>query len=195
MYPPALRGGLGGKGSFLAQGPKASKVSVKPFQRLAVSKGGAFGRPSQRAKHFSGGSIFLCFFLFAIEKERRKPSALHRGRHPGRGTAGLLVINGGKPFGAEKPDGPVPGGRTGWPSKISRWDVFESSEAKALGFVLAGERLLSGERPLWRKRHSPPRRGVPFCRVSVPVSRCATCIIPITDVFARLKPLKARTSV
>ncbi len=28
------------------------KVSVKPFQRLAVSKGRAFGRASQSAKHF-----------------------------------------------------------------------------------------------------------------------------------------------
>ena len=55
-----------------------------------------------------------------------------------------MVINGGKPFGAEKPDGPVPGGRTGCPSKTSRWDVFESTEAKALGLFLAGARLASG---------------------------------------------------
>ena len=87
---------------------------------------------------------FLCFFLFAIQKERRKPSAPCRGRHPGRGAAGLLVTNGGQPFGAEKPDGPVPGGHTGYPSKTCRWDVFESTEVKALGFVLAGARLVLG---------------------------------------------------
>ncbi len=82
--------------------------------------------------------------LFEREKERWKPCALCRGRHPGRGAAGLLVTNGGQPFGAEKPDGPVPGGRTGYPSKTSQWDVFESTEAKALGFVLVGARLVPG---------------------------------------------------
>ena len=131
--PPCPPGGLGGKGSFLAQGPKASKVSVKPFQRLAVSKGGAFGRSPQGAKCFSEGSIFLCFFLFAIEKERRKPFALHRGRHPGRGAAGLLVTNGGQPFGAEKPDEPVPGGRADCPSKTPQWGVLESSGPSVRG--------------------------------------------------------------
>jgi hypothetical protein len=75
-----------------------------------------------RREHFSFVS-----FLFAIEKERKKPSVLHQVRHPGRGTAGLLVTNGGQPFGAEKPDGPVPGGHTGCPSKTCRWHVFESS--------------------------------------------------------------------
>ena len=141
-------------------GPKAGKVSVKPFQRpgearvpegtrsgpLGLQGPGAAppGRLPQKAELLSGGSIFLCFFLFAIEKERRKPCALCRGRHPGRGAAGLLVTNGGQPFGAEKPDGPVPGGRTGCPSKTSRWDVFESTEAKKLGFVVAGAGLLSG---------------------------------------------------
>ena len=33
----------------------------------------------------------LCFFLFAIQKERRKPPALHQGRRPGRGAAGLFT--------------------------------------------------------------------------------------------------------
>ena len=55
-----------------------------------------------------------------------------------------MVTNGGQPFGAEKPAGPVPGGRTGYPSKTSQWDVFESNEAKALGFVLVGARLVPG---------------------------------------------------
>ena len=38
------------------------KVSLKPFQRLAVSKGGAFGRAPQSAKFFIGVSLqsFLC---------------------------------------------------------------------------------------------------------------------------------------
>ena len=48
---------------------------------------------------------FLCFFLFAIQKERRKPPALHRGRHPGRGTAGLLVTNGGSRLELKSPTG------------------------------------------------------------------------------------------
>ena len=48
---------------------------------------------------------FLCFFLFAIQKERRKPPALHRGRHPGRGAAGLLVTNGGSRLELKSPTG------------------------------------------------------------------------------------------
>ena len=52
-----------------------------------------------------------------------------------------MVTNGGQPFGAEKPDGPVPGGRTGCPSKTSRWDVFESTEASVRGLFLVGARL------------------------------------------------------
>jgi hypothetical protein len=42
-----------------------------------------------RRAHFS-----LTNFLFARKKESWKPFALHRGRHPGRGAAGLLVTNG-----------------------------------------------------------------------------------------------------
>ena len=93
-------------------GPKAGKVSVHPFQRVAGSRGRAPVAPHRErnalpegAKCFSGGSIFLCFFLFAIEKERRKPSALHRGRHPGRGAAGLLVTNGGSRLELKSPTG------------------------------------------------------------------------------------------
>ena len=67
--PPCPPGGLGGKGSFLAQGPKASKVSVKPFQRLAVSKGGAFGRSPQGAKCFSEGSLFFASFFLRYKKK------------------------------------------------------------------------------------------------------------------------------
>ena len=39
-----------------------------------------------------------------------------------------MVTNGGQPFGAEKPDGPVPGRRTGYPSKTPHWGVFESTK-------------------------------------------------------------------
>jgi hypothetical protein len=37
---------------------------------VAVSKGGAFGRPSQRAKRFSEGRIFLCPTFFLKEKKK-----------------------------------------------------------------------------------------------------------------------------
>ena len=53
---------------------KGLKVSLKPFQRLA-GPGRRPGRSPQGAKHLShlsGGSIFLCYFLFAIEKESRR---------------------------------------------------------------------------------------------------------------------------
>ena len=68
--PPCPPGELKRKGSLLALGPKAGKVSVKPFQRLAVSKGGAFGRSPQGAKYLSGGRIFLYPTFFLQEKKK-----------------------------------------------------------------------------------------------------------------------------
>ena len=108
-----------------------------------------------------GAFYFGSTFLFARKKERWKPCAPCRGRHPGRGAAGLLVTNGGQPFGAEKPGGPVPGDARATHQKHPG-GMFLRAGKRALGFVLVGERLLSGERPLWCSRHSPPRRGVPF---------------------------------
>ena len=104
------------------------------------------GRPSQRAKCFTGGSIFLCFFLFAIEKERRKPSALHRGRHPGRGAAGLLVTNGGSRLELKSPTGRCqggapaahqkhPGGMFLRAAKRKRWVSFWLAQGFFLGFT------------------------------------------------------------
>ena len=108
--PPCPPGELGGKARFFHWGRRPVKFRSSLFKGLQGSRGGSAPRPPSA----EGGTPFrrepfLCFFLFAIEKERRKPFALHRGRHPGRGAAGLLVTNGGQPFGAEKPAGPVPG--------------------------------------------------------------------------------------
>ncbi len=111
---------------FKLAGPKAGKVSVPPFQRGAGSRGRApVARRNGRNTFPKGAFYFGSTFLFARKKERWKPCAPCRGRHPGRGAAGLLVTNGGQPFGAEKPDGPVPGGRTGYPSKTPQWGVLE----------------------------------------------------------------------
>ena len=53
-----------------------------------------------------------------------------------------------QPFGAEKPDGPVPGGRTGCPSKTSRWDVFETAKNCAIRPPFAPCRLLPQQKEL-----------------------------------------------
>ena len=44
-------------------------------------------------------------FLFERKKESWKPCALHRGQHPGRGAAGLLVTNGGSRLELKSPPG------------------------------------------------------------------------------------------
>ena len=121
MCPPALRGSLEGKARFLHWGRRPVKFPSPLFKGLGEAhvpegtqsgplglgepRGQRPGRPSQRAKYFSEGSFFLCFFLFAIEKERRKPCALCRGRHPGRGAAGLLVTNGYRRLELKSPTG------------------------------------------------------------------------------------------
>ncbi len=76
-----------------------------PLFKGGRGPGAAPRPPSAEGGTPSGGSFFLCFFLFAIEKERRKPPALHRGRHPGRGTAGLLVTNGCRRLELKSPTG------------------------------------------------------------------------------------------
>ncbi len=93
--PPCPPGELGGKARFFHWGRRPVKFRSSLFKGLQGSRGGSAPRPpSAEGGTPSEGSFFLCFFLFAIQKERRKPSALHRGRHPGRGAAGLLVTNG-----------------------------------------------------------------------------------------------------
>ena len=76
-----------------------------PLFKGGRGPGAAPRPPSAEGGTPSGGSFFLCFFLFAIEKERRKPSALHRERHPGRGAAGLLVTNGDSRLELKSPPG------------------------------------------------------------------------------------------
>ena len=131
-------------------GPKAGKVSVPPFQRGAGSRGRApAARRNGRNTFPKGAFYFGSTFLFARKKERWKPCAPCRGRHPGRGAAGLLVTNGGQPFGAEKPDGPVPGGRADCPSKTPRWGVFESSRQRR-------------RTSFWPQNHPPPAPFSPW---------------------------------
>ena len=110
MYPPALRGSLEGRARSFHWGRRPVKFPS------TLSKGwrgpGAEPRspvttgetPFRRA-HFS-----LSNFLFERKKESWKPSALHRGRHPGRGTAGLLVTNGGSRLELKSPTGRCQGG-------------------------------------------------------------------------------------
>ena len=45
----------------------------------------------RRRNSFPKGAFFFASFFLRIEKERRKPPALRRGRHPGRGTTGLFT--------------------------------------------------------------------------------------------------------
>jgi len=54
------------------------KVLVELFQKLAVSKGGAFGRSSKRAK-FSSGLFFLLAFSLRLlsAKKKRKTVAVN----------------------------------------------------------------------------------------------------------------------
>ena len=73
-------------------GPKAGKVSVPPFQRGAGSRGRApVARRNGRNTFPKDAFYFGSTFLFARKKERWKPCAPCRGRHPGRGAAGLFI--------------------------------------------------------------------------------------------------------
>ncbi|MBC7765221.1 MAG: hypothetical protein H7Y41_01960 [Hyphomonadaceae bacterium] len=62
---------------FLKKGDKNfnegyfNKVLINFFQKIAGSKGGTLWCRPQTAKSKHLKSIFLCFFLFAIEKERK----------------------------------------------------------------------------------------------------------------------------
>ena len=80
----------------LVAGPKAAKSFGQAFskacgfQRQSLWSLPAGSETSFRREHFS-----LAPFLFAIEKERGKPCAPHRGRAQNKGRLGLLVTNGG----------------------------------------------------------------------------------------------------
>ena len=90
----------------LALGPRSGETLYRrePFCR----RSGVSERNSRIAAALSAER--LCFFLFAIQKERRKPPALHRGRHPGGGAAGLLVTNGGSRLELKSPPDRCQGG-------------------------------------------------------------------------------------
>ena len=95
------------------------------------------GTPFRR-EHFS---LLLSFCDRKRKKEAPRPAPRAAPWTRDGGSFGDKRL---PPFGAEKPDGPVPGGRTGYPSKTSRWDVFESTEASVRGLVLAGAGLVPG---------------------------------------------------
>ena len=92
--------------SLNQQGRRPVKFRSSLFKGLQGSRGGSAPRsPVATGEILFRREPFLCFFLFAIQKERRKPSALCRGRHPGRGAAGLLVTNGGSRLELKSPTG------------------------------------------------------------------------------------------
>ncbi len=124
-------------------GPKAGKVSVHPFQRVGrsprarrdakrpVRAGGAEGA-APRSPVATGEILFrreLFSLLLSFCDRKRKKEALRPMPRAAPWTRGGGSFGDKRlpPFGAEKPDGPVPGCRAGYPSKTSRWDVFESS--------------------------------------------------------------------
>ena len=110
-----------------------------------------------------GAFYFGSTFLFARKKERWKPSALHRGRRPGRGAAGLLVTNGDSRLELKSPTGRCQGVARATHQKHPG-GMFLRAPKRACGvsFWLVQDSFL-GLVFWWRKRLSPPRRGVPFC--------------------------------
>ena len=126
--PPCPPGELGGEGSFLALGPKAGKVSVKPFQRLAGEPRGQRPPAAFRRRRNSFRRELFSLLLSFCDRKRKKEAFRPAPRAaPWTRGGGSFGDKRRQPFGAEKPDGPVPGCRAGYPSKTSRWDVFESS--------------------------------------------------------------------
>jgi hypothetical protein len=55
------------------------KVLVKLFQKLAVSKGRAFGRTPQSAKHSFGLSFLPSFFLWPFASKKKADKRKHKG--------------------------------------------------------------------------------------------------------------------
>ncbi len=131
--------------SLSQQGRRPVKFRSSLFKGLQGSRGGSAPRPpsAEGGRPFRRAHFSLSNFLFERKKESWKPSALHRGRGAGQRDGGSFGDKRRQPFGAEKPAGPVPGRRTGCPSKTSRWDVLESTEASVRGLVLAGARSRS----------------------------------------------------
>ena len=79
----------------------------------------------RRRKLFPKGAFSL---LLSFCDTKRKKEALRPAPRaaPWTRDGGSFGDKRRQPFGAEKPAGPVPGGRTDCPSKTSWWDVFES---------------------------------------------------------------------
>ena len=151
MCPPALRGSLTdvppvsrptrplrglnplkSESQYLESkpaGPKAGKVSVKPFQRLAGEPRGQ--RPPaafRRRRNSFRREPFSLLLSFCDRKRKKEAFRLAPRAAPWTRGGGSFGDKRRQPFGAEKPDGPVPGGRADCPSKTSRWDVFESTK-------------------------------------------------------------------
>ena len=107
-------------------GPKAGKVSVPPFQRGAGSRGSAPAAFRRRRNSFRR-ELFSLLLSFCDRKRKKEAFRPAPRAAPWTRGGGSFGDKRRQPFGAEKPDGPVPGCRAGYPSKTSRWDVFESS--------------------------------------------------------------------
>ena len=107
---------------------------------------------------------FSLLLSFCDRKRKKEAPHLAPRAAPWTRGGGSFGDKRRQPFGADKPAGPVPGGRTGCPSKTSRWDVFESSRPSVRGSLSGWRKARSWSSPFrWRKRHSPIRRGPPFC--------------------------------
>ena len=106
-----------------------------------------------RREHFS---LLLSFCDRKRKKEAFRPAPRAAPWTRGGGSFGDKRR---QPFGAEKPDGPVPGGRTGCPSKTSRWDVFESRGAAGLFIETAPSRTPGTHSAPCAKVKPPQRAG------------------------------------
>ena len=145
---------------FKLAGPKAGKVSVPPFQRGAGSRGRApVARRNGRNTFPKGAFYFGSTFLFARKKERWKPCAPCRGRHPGRGAAGLLVTNDGSRLELKSPTGRCQG------------DARAAHQKYASGMFLRPQKLhtpppLPGRQPpsspFGQRKKQAPQWDLPF---------------------------------
>ena len=100
-FPSPLFKGGRGPGAAPRSLPAGSEM---PFRREPFCRRSGVSERNRRIAAALSAER-LCFFLFAIQKERRKPPALHRGRRSGRGAAGLLVTNGGSRLELKSPPG------------------------------------------------------------------------------------------
>ena len=143
---------------FKLAGPKAGKVSVPPFQRGAGSRGRApVARRNGRNPFPKGAFYFGSTFLFARKKERWKPCAPCRGRHPGRGAAGLLVTNGGSRLELKSPTGRCQGDARAAHQKHPSGMFLRAGERRA--FLSKQHHLGLQARILRPVQRLSPRRG------------------------------------